>query len=171
MVLRSLAGEFARTTAGAWKAVAHAVDPEHGAARSATRPDRSRPTEPEAAPEGAAQFGPDQMLVPIDAWTRILEQVGNLHEAGQELADARERAAKAEAENVFLREQLRDLKADRAPRRRPAAAAAEPQPAEPSRPEPSASATAPPKAAERADRARARARQVRAAAGRWISPD
>ena len=63
--------------------------------------------------------------MPIDAWTRILEQVGHVHEAGQQVAEARERAARAETENEFLKEQLRELKAQvRAPRR-PAAPVSE----------------------------------------------
>ncbi|MFQ5557411.1 MAG: hypothetical protein ACE5GB_07885, partial [Acidimicrobiales bacterium] len=35
---------------------------------------------------------------------------GNLHEAGQQLADARERAARAETEVTFLRERLAELR-------------------------------------------------------------
>ena len=52
------------------------------------------------------------MLVPLDTWTRILEQIGNVHEAGQQLAAATERAAKAETEAAFLRERLAELRAD-----------------------------------------------------------
>lgn len=170
MVLRSLAGEFARTTAGAWRAVAQVVDPQ------ATPPRRS--PEPAAGPDPAAtveappavEVGPDQMLVPIDAWTRILEQVGNLHEAGQELADAKERAAKAETESAFLREQVRGLKAERGTRRRPAAPRDVEAPAA-TRVEPAPEA--PPSAAVSDRRARAgeRLRQARSVAGRWITPD
>lgn len=54
-----------------------------------------------------------QMLVPLDAWERMLMQLGNLHEAGQQLADARERAAKAETEARFLRERVADLRLER----------------------------------------------------------
>ncbi|NNC40480.1 MAG: hypothetical protein HKN95_07295 [Acidimicrobiia bacterium] len=50
------------------------------------------------------------MLVPLDAWNKMLNQLGNLHEAGQQLAEARERAAKAETEVVFLRERLTELR-------------------------------------------------------------
>ena len=124
--------------------------------------------EPEVASEAAVEVGPDQMLVPIDAWTRILEQVGNLHEAGQELADAKERAAKAETENLFLRDQLRELRAERGTRRRPAAPARAEAAPEPEAPAPSETVTPP---ADRAARASARLRQVRSVAGRWISPD
>ena len=53
---------------------------------------------------------PGTVLVPIDAWDRMLAQLGNLHEAGQQLADARERAAKAETEATFLRQQLVDMR-------------------------------------------------------------
>lgn len=60
------------------------------------------PAVPEA-PEGS-------MIVPLDAWNRMLNQLGNLHEAGQQLADARERAAKAETEARFLKERLADLR-------------------------------------------------------------
>lgn len=53
---------------------------------------------------------PETMLVPVDAWNKMLAQLGNLHEAGQQLADARERAAKAETEATFLRERLSELR-------------------------------------------------------------
>jgi hypothetical protein len=52
------------------------------------------------------------VIVPLDQWTRVLNQLGNLHEAGQQLADARERAAKAETEAAFLKERLRELRAE-----------------------------------------------------------
>ena len=35
------------------------------------------------------------MLVPISAWKKVLDQLGNLHEADKLMAEARERAAKA----------------------------------------------------------------------------
>ena len=54
---------------------------------------------------------PGTMLVPIDAWDKMLHQLGNLHEAGQQLAEARERAARAETEAAFLRERLAELRA------------------------------------------------------------
>jgi len=50
------------------------------------------------------------MMVPVDAWNKMLTQLGNLHEAGQQLAEARERAAKAETEAMFLRERLSELR-------------------------------------------------------------
>ncbi len=52
------------------------------------------------------------VLVPLDQWTRVLNQLGNLHEAGQQIADARERAAKAEIEAAFLRERLKEMRAE-----------------------------------------------------------
>ena len=52
----------------------------------------------------------DTMIVPIDAWNKMLNQLGNLHEAGQQLAEARERAAKAETEAAFLRERTSELR-------------------------------------------------------------
>lgn len=61
-----------------------------------------KPPDP-PVPEGS-------MLVPIDEWRRLLNQLGNLHEAGQQLADARERAAKAETEAQFLKERVRELR-------------------------------------------------------------
>ena len=59
-------------------------------------------------PSGEQQSGtpPGTMIVPIDAWNKMLNQLGNLHEAGQQLAEAKERAAKAETEAKFLRQQL-----------------------------------------------------------------
>ena len=53
---------------------------------------------------------PGTMIVPIDAWNKMLNQLGNLHEAGQQLAEARERAAKAETEARFLRERLAEMR-------------------------------------------------------------
>ncbi|VAW02982.1 hypothetical protein MNBD_ACTINO01-917, partial [hydrothermal vent metagenome] len=44
-------------------------------------------------------------------WNKMLNQLGNLHEAGQQLAEARERAAKAETESRFLRERLAEIRA------------------------------------------------------------
>lgn len=58
---------------------------------------------PAGAPAGT-------MIVPVDAWNKMLNQLGNLHEAGQQLAEARERAAKAETEATFLRERLTELR-------------------------------------------------------------
>ena len=67
---------------------------------------------------------PGTMLVPIAAWDKMLIQLGNLHQAGQELAEARERAARAETEASFLRERLAELRGATMP--------AEPEPVGPS---------------------------------------
>lgn len=63
------------------------------------------PTEPDQTPPP-----PGTMIVPVDAWNKMLNQLGNLHEAGQQLASARERAAKAETEAKFLRERLAEMR-------------------------------------------------------------
>jgi hypothetical protein len=54
----------------------------------------------------------DAVLVPLDQWTKVMNQLGNLHEAGQQIAEARERAARAETEVVFLRERLKEMRAE-----------------------------------------------------------
>lgn len=69
-------------------------------------PEPGAPDEPQTVPEAPE----GSMIVPLDAWNRMLNQLGNLHEAGQQLADARERAAKAETEARFLKERLADLR-------------------------------------------------------------
>lgn len=75
-----------------------------------TEPEATEPEarEPETAEEPPTP--PDTMIVPIDAWNKMLMQLGNLHEAGQQLAEARERAAKAETEAEFLRAQLKEMR-------------------------------------------------------------
>lgn len=88
--------------------------------RAAGRRDMPGGEEPrvtDAAPRGDAEAAeaptavePGTMIVPIDAWNKMLLQLGNLHEAGQQLAEARERAARAETEAAFLRRQLKELK-------------------------------------------------------------
>lgn len=55
---------------------------------------------------------PGTMLVPIDAWDKMLLQLGNLHQAGQQLAEARERAGKAETESRFLRERVAEMRSE-----------------------------------------------------------
>ena len=52
----------------------------------------------------------ENMMVPISAWNKVLDQLGNLHEADKLMAEARERAAKAEAESEFLREKLKNTR-------------------------------------------------------------
>ncbi len=79
---------------------------------AATGPDPA--DRPEVArdllPRSESPDEPNAVLVPLDQWSRILNQLGNLHEAGQQLADARERAAKAETESEFLRERLKEMR-------------------------------------------------------------
>ncbi len=72
------------------------------------------PREPEAIEEDTAEpeIPEGTMLVPLDAWNKMLIQLGNLHEAGQQLAEARERAAKAETETVFLRERVSEMRSE-----------------------------------------------------------
>jgi hypothetical protein len=82
-------------------------------------PATSRQPEPEPAPPAdpvpSTADGVGTMLVPVDAWNKMLNQLGNLHEAGQQLAQASERAAKAETEVKFLRERLGELRESRQP--------------------------------------------------------
>ena len=85
----------------------------------------SEPSLPRVAANIAAEqqpVPPGTMIVPVDAWNKMLNQLGNLHEAGQQLAVAKERAAKAETEAKFLRERLAEIRHDEP-------AAAEPPPA------------------------------------------
>jgi hypothetical protein len=72
------------------------------------------PPEPESVEEEIAEpeIPEGTMLVPLDAWNKVLMQLGNLHEAGQQLAEARERAAKAETETVFLRERISEMRGE-----------------------------------------------------------
>jgi len=62
--------------------------------------------------EDSSASDKDSLMIPISAWEAVLGQLGNIHEASQEMAEARERAAKAEAENDFLRERIINLKED-----------------------------------------------------------
>ena len=74
------------------------IDLRDGSAR-----ERHDAVEPGSPPAGT-------LLVPLDAWQRMLDQLGNLHEAGQQLAEVSARAAKAETEAEFLRERVSDLR-------------------------------------------------------------
>lgn len=170
MGLREVAGEMARNTSGVWKGVADALDPDGRSSRRRPPPTGTgnapaTPAEPTidlaarpptaAASADQASFDAAHAIVPIDTWTRILEQVGNVHEAGQQLADARERAARAETENRFLKEQLAELKSQRRPSRRPAAPAA---------PGPTSAASSAAQVPE------TRVMRVRRMASGWLSP-
>jgi hypothetical protein len=97
--------------------------------------ERAAPTDPAAvAPSAVPGAVPEgSMIVPLDAWQKMMTQLGNLHEAGQQLAEARERAAKAETEAAFLRERLTELRQERdrtLAGEAPPPAAPEPVPAE-----------------------------------------
>jgi len=70
---------------------------------AAPSPSQVAPSASPSPPEGS-------VLIPIDSWQKMLTQLGNLHEAGQQLAQARERAAKAETESLFLRERIADMR-------------------------------------------------------------
>jgi hypothetical protein len=101
------------------------------------RPTPTPPVAPASSPileEEAVTPPPGTMLVPIDAWDKILIQLGNLHEAGQQLAEARERAARAETEAAFLRERLAEVRVT--PSQEPTASTVEDE--TPSAPEPEA---------------------------------
>ena len=69
---------------------------------------QSRPTP--TAREPPDPSGSKGVLVPREAWQQTLEQLGHLHEAGQQLAEARERAGKAETATEFLRERVHELR-------------------------------------------------------------
>ncbi len=93
------------------------ADTDHGAELHLTLRDTG-PATPHVVDEPAqgtvdeppVTAGGETMIVPIDAWNKMLTQLGNLHEAGQQLADARERAAKAETEATFLRQRLAEMR-------------------------------------------------------------
>lgn len=73
--------------------------------------DAKEPSEPSDAGDDSPPSAPEgTLIVPLDAWNKMLNQLGNLHEAGQQLAEARERAAKAETEAKFLRERLAEVR-------------------------------------------------------------
>lgn len=84
------------------ESVAHRLSRKTGTPSPAPRPDATGPTA-----DGSS------MLVPRDAWDRLMDQLGNLHEAGMKLAEARERAARAETEAGFLRERLSEMREER----------------------------------------------------------
>lgn len=76
--------------------------------------DKPPPEQPQPQAPATEAPPPETMIVPIAAWDKMLMQLGNLHQAGQQLAEARERAAKAETEVTFLRERLTELRNDAA---------------------------------------------------------
>jgi len=98
-----MSSDFYRVEFGSQSAAKPA--PRHAAGPAST------PGPSSAAIPAAPLDPPDSVLVPIDQWNRLLGQLGNIHEAGQQLAEARERMGRAETENVFLKERIRDLRA------------------------------------------------------------
>jgi len=72
-----------------------------------TTPDNSNIKEIE---DQKSEINEESLIVPLDAWNTVLNQLGNLHEASQLMAEARERAAKAEVEAEFLREKLKSTR-------------------------------------------------------------
>lgn len=114
------AAELGREIAPVAEATMTRPRPEAGSAPStAEEPaplvDLTETNSPESAVTVTIDQAPDEatMIVPIAAWDKMLMQLGNLHEAGQQLAEARERAAKAETENRFLRERLADMRQEK----------------------------------------------------------
>jgi hypothetical protein len=86
-------------------------------------------SESEAQPSvPTSEDEPATMIVPVDAWNKMLNQLGNLHEAGQQLAEASERAAKAETESKFLREQLAERRSAESSRVKEATLSPDPEP-------------------------------------------
>ena len=65
---------------------------------------------PENFEQNKSENNENNLIVPLEAWQTVLNQLGNLHEANQLMAEARERAAKSEAEAEFLREKLKNTR-------------------------------------------------------------
>ncbi len=95
--------EVAPSASGAERSEAEGVEPR---SRQRSNPPPG-PDGPDSPLRGEQM---ETMIVPLDAWNKMLNQLGNLHEAGQQLAEARERAAKAETEALFLRERLAEMR-------------------------------------------------------------
>lgn len=77
-----------------------------------TTPDNSniKEIEDQNSIDQKSDISEESLIVPLDAWNTVLNQLGNLHEASQLMAEARERAAKAEVEAEFLREKLKSTR-------------------------------------------------------------
>lgn len=166
MALRDMVGTAAKMTAGFWTEVARAVDPPRERPSPETQPGETASpdtTAPAAETSPAADDQVDGVLVPVDTWTRVMDQLGNLHEAGQQLAEARERAARAETQVEFLREQLAEARTKPRPRTRPPKA--DPVPAPEPAAAPSADSTPP------TGRAQIRVRKARNRVSAWLRTD
>lgn len=80
---------------------ARAEEPEEAPAEEPKEVPEEAAVELEGVPEG-------MMLVPLSAWEQVLLQLGNLHEAGRDLAESRERAARAEERYGFEQERRKE---------------------------------------------------------------
>ncbi len=87
-----------------------APEPLEKVAVESAAPSPTPAASPQTVIPQADPVPPGTMIVPVDAWNKMLNQLGNLHEAGKDLGEARERAAKAETEAKFLRERLAELR-------------------------------------------------------------
>lgn len=104
-----MSNEFYRVEFGAQSPARRA--PRHAAGSAPVDHPAAHQAAPPPVPASATPVASDSVLVPLDQWNRLLGQLGNIHEAGQQLAEARERMGRAETENVFLKERIRDLRA------------------------------------------------------------
>jgi len=104
-----MSNDFYRVEFGAQSPARRA--PRHAAGSAPIDHPAAHQATPPPAPAAAPPVASDSVLVPLDQWNRLLGQLGNIHEAGQQLAEARERMGRAETENVFLKERIRDLRA------------------------------------------------------------
>ena len=140
--VRSRARELGRPISSVRKPPSPVSSPLGGGGSGAAADGGGHSPSPPASSQSSGVGSPlrgeqlETMIVPIDAWNKILNQLGNLHEAGQQLAEARERAAKAETEALFLRERLSELRGGDEPPAPPAPsppteAATEPPPSSP----------------------------------------
>lgn len=107
-----VAGPEARVAGGPVSETRHGeLETRDQTARTRDEELAARDPEPDAPPPQTEPDIPEgTMLVPLDAWNKMLMQLGNLHQAGQQLAEARERAARAETEVRFLRERLAEMR-------------------------------------------------------------
>jgi hypothetical protein len=81
--------------------------------RSLIEPVPVDPSE-EPPPQGTGRSAEERTIeVPLAEWRRVLKQLDELVRLSKKLADARERAAKAETEVSLLRKQIIQLQAQR----------------------------------------------------------
>lgn len=172
MALRNVVSGAAKMSAGFWSEVARLADPP----KPRSHPEQQDPEPvvverddpvPDPEPPTPDPEPVDGVLVPVDTWTKVMDQLGNLHQAGQDLAEARERAARAETQVEFLKEQLADEKARR---RKPAAPKPVAQPAPEPTPTP-APAPTPEPAVDLRVTSRARVASARNRVSGWLRTD